>query len=260
MKKTSSISLVAACLLAGAFLTEAEEPSRAPAEAVEHWQDLRFGMFIHWGPVALTGHEIGWSRGSQTPIEKYDQLYKRFNPTEFNAREWVETARAAGMKYIVLTSKHHDGFCLWDSAATEYDIMNSPFGRDVVAELAAACRAAGMDFGLYYSTCDWWHPAFPNGGRHGRETKPTADLQAYDRYLRAQTRELIENYGPLLTIWFDVPQSYDQKFGEPMVADLRRSRRLSPLVHDLNTHLLSGETAQKDAARRALEMLGFVQT
>ena len=97
----------------------AEEPSQPwlnpdPA-ALKRWQDMRFGMFIHWGPVSLTGREIGWSRGAQTPVEEYDNLYKRFNPTKFNADQWVAIAKAAGMKYIVLTTKHHDGFCLWDT-------------------------------------------------------------------------------------------------------------------------------------------------
>ena len=114
-------------------------PKADPA-AVNHWRALRFGMFIHWGPVSLTGHEIGWSRGAQTPIEVYDHLYQQFNPTNFNADEWVGIAKAAGMKYIVLTTKHHDGFCLWDTKLTDYNIMHTPFHRDVVKELAAACK------------------------------------------------------------------------------------------------------------------------
>lgn len=194
---------------------------RAPAEAVEAWQDLRFGMFIHWGPVTLRGTEIGWSRGKEVPAADYDQLYTEFNPTQFDAAQWVDAAKAAGMRYIVLVAKHHDGFCLWDSADTDYDIMAGPFRRDVVRELADATRAAGLEFGLYYSTNDWWHPAFPNGGEAGKETKPTADLAAYDRYLTNQVSDLIQNYGPLLTVWFDVPQSYNYHFGVPMVRHLR---------------------------------------
>ncbi len=121
-------------------------------EKKKDWRDKSFGMFIHWGPVTLTGKEIGWSRGSQVPVEEYDSLYKRFNPVKFNADEWVSLAKSAGMKYIVLTSKHHDGFCLWNTRQTDYNIMNTPFGRDVVKELSEACRRQGMAFGLYYST------------------------------------------------------------------------------------------------------------
>ena len=102
---------------------------------------MRLGMFIHWGPVALTGHEIGWSRGRQTPIEEYDRLYRRFNPVKFDADEWVRIAREAGMRYMVITSKHHDGFAMYDSDVSDYDVVDAtPFGRDVVAELLKACR------------------------------------------------------------------------------------------------------------------------
>src|SRR6516162_10269000 len=144
MKSTVLISAV----FAGLTLSAAPEPPRfAPLpEAIKNWQDKRFGMFIHWGPVSLTAKEIGWSRGAETPIEVYDNLYKRFNPTNFNADEWVSIAKAAGMKYIVLTTKHHDGFCLWDTKLTDFSIMHSPFGRDVVKELSAACKRQGIAF------------------------------------------------------------------------------------------------------------------
>ncbi len=124
----------------------APEPSwpKADPAAVAHWQSLRFGMFIHWGPVSLTGKEIGWSRGGKgTPIEVYDNLYKQFDPEKFNADEWVGIAKAAGMKYIVLTTKHHDGFCLWDTKLTDYNIMHTPFHRDVVKELADSLQETG---------------------------------------------------------------------------------------------------------------------
>lgn len=199
----------------------AEKESTAPPAAIKNWQDARFGMFIHWGPVSLTGKEIGWSRGSQIPIEEYDNLYKKFNPTRFNADEWVAVAKAAGMKYMVLTTKHHDGFCLWDTKATDYNIMNTPFKRDVVKELSEACKKGGIAFGTYYSTCDWHHPAFPLGSPGGKTKKPNPDLAAYDAYLRKQTTELITKYGPLLTIWFDVPQAYTAEYGIPMVRKLR---------------------------------------
>jgi alpha-L-fucosidase len=194
---------------------------RAKPEAVEAWKNMRFGMFIHWGPVSLTGTEISWSRGAQVPIEKYDNLYKEFNPTNFNAAAWVKTAKDAGMKYMVLTTKHHDGFCLWDTKQTDYNIMNSPFRRDVVKELAAACKKAGIAFGTYYSTCDWHHPNFPGGGQSGSVKNPEADIEKYTEYLKAQTTELIKNYGPLFTLWFDVPQHFDAKRGQGVIDLLR---------------------------------------
>ena len=120
----------------------ASAQSQVDPDALAHWRTQRFGMFIHWGPVSLTGEEIGWSRGAQTPVEAYDNLYKRFNPTKFDADQWVAIAKTAGMKYIVLTTKHHDGFCLWDTKLTDYNIMNSPFKRDVVKELSDAGRVS----------------------------------------------------------------------------------------------------------------------
>jgi alpha-L-fucosidase len=192
------------------------------AAALARWQGMRFGMFIHWGPVSLTGKEIGWSRGAETRIEVYDNLYHQFNPARFNADDWVSVARAAGMKYIVLTTKHHDGFCLWDTRRTDYNIMNSPLHRDMVKELAAACKRQGLAFGAYYSVCDWRHPAFPLGSPGGKTRKSNPDLNAYDAYLRAQVSELLTNYGPLVELWFDVPQVYDAEFGLPMVKMVRR--------------------------------------
>ncbi len=191
------------------------------AKALAEWQELGFGMFIHWGPVSLTGHEIGWSRGKKTPIEVYDNLYKRFNPTRFDANAWVKTAKDAGMTYLVITAKHHDGFCLWPSEATDYDIAETPFGRDVIAELSEACKKHDIKFGIYYSICDWYHPSFPRGGRSGGTEKPNHDINAYDRYVRTQTQELLRNYGPLVTMWFDIPQVYTYKHGIGMVKKLR---------------------------------------
>lgn len=229
-------TLAAAALIALTAAAPGAEPSAEPwlkpdAAALERWQDMRFGMFIHWGPVSLTGQEIGWSRGSQTPIDEYDNLYKKFNPTKFNADRWVAVAKAAGMKYIVLTTKHHDGFCLWDTRETDYSIMRSPLARDVTKELADACRRAGIAFGTYHSVCDWHHPDFPLTSPGGKVRRENSDIAAYRRYLRAQVKELITNYGPLSTMWFDVPQEFDRAEGSENV---RLCRTLQPdiLVND----------------------------
>lgn len=195
-------------LLAFAFLVpamaqgEAEKPWLKASDAdMQWWREARFGMFIHWGPVSIKGTEIGWSRGAERrgtggkgeiPVEVYDSLYKEFNPIKFNAKEWVAIAQAAGMKYMVFTSKHHDGFAMFDSKLTEHKITNSPFGRDVVAELAAACHEAGMRFGLYYSPPDWHHPDYR-----------TANHAKYIEYMHGQIRELCSNYGQIDILWFD---------------------------------------------------------
>ena len=140
-----------------------------PVDHMTWWREARFGLFIHWGPVSLKGTEIGWSRGGERrgtggtgdiPLEVYDNLYREFNPVEFDAREWVQIALNAGMKYLVFTSKHHDGFCMFDSALTEYKITNSPFQRDVVRELADACHEAGLKVG-----CELGYRGAIAGGR-----------------------------------------------------------------------------------------------
>ena len=200
-------------------------PAPDPA-AVEHWRSLRFGMFIHWGPVSLTGHEIGWSRGAQTPVAVYDNLYKQFNPTNFNADEWVSIAKAAGMKYIVLTTKHHDGFCLWDTKLTDYNIMHSPFHRDVVKELAAACKKQGIEFGAYYSVTDWYNQDWPVTSPAGKVKREKSDLDAYEKYLQGQISELITNYGPLITIWNDVSAMYGKRGAET----IKLVRQLQPNI------------------------------
>ncbi len=172
-----------------------------PVDHMTWWREARFGLFIHWGPVSLKGTEIGWSRGGERrgtggtgdiPLEVYDNLYREFNPVEFDAREWVQIALNAGMKYLVFTSKHHDGFCMFDSALTEYKITNSPFQRDVVRELADACHEAGLKVGWYYSTPDWHHPDYR-----------TANHARYIEYLHGQLRELCTNYGKIDILWFD---------------------------------------------------------
>ena len=177
-------------------------------ESLEHFQDLRFGMFIHWGPVALKGTEIGWSRGKQVPAGEYDLLHTQFNPAEFDAAEWVQIAEDAGMKYMVLTSKHHDGFCLWDSKLTDYDIMSTPFGRDVIAELSKACREGGIEFGTYYSILDWYQPDYNTADSQGgpgyalpQDQKPSMDR--YVEYMYGHMEELLGKYGPFNVMWFD---------------------------------------------------------
>jgi alpha-L-fucosidase len=186
--------------------TQAPEYLSANPETIARWRQLKFGLFVHWGPVSLKGTEIGWSRGGQRrghrtksnpngiPVEVYDNLYKEFNPVKFDARQWVEIAKAAGMRYMVFTTKHHDGFSMFDSKLTDYKITSpqSPFGRDVVGELADACHEAGLWWGIYYSPVDWHHPDYR-----------TENHARYIRFLHGQIRELLANYGRVDIMWFD---------------------------------------------------------
>ncbi len=182
---------------------------------------MRFGMFICWGPVSLTGREIGWSRGNPTPVEEYDALYQKWNPTQFDARQWAKVVKESGARYVVFLLKHHDGFCLWDTKQTDYNVMNGPFKRDVAKEFAAALRELGIGFFPYYSTCDWHHPDYPMTGPGGKVQRPVSNLDRYADYLEAQCKELIANYGPLVGIWFDVPRGFDRAHGERAIRFVR---------------------------------------
>ncbi|MEN6306693.1 MAG: alpha-L-fucosidase [Anaerohalosphaeraceae bacterium] len=227
--------LIGYYILATAILFCAPQITRAASQldpaALKQWQDRRFGLFIHWGPVSLTGREIGWSRGQETPIAEYDQLYKQFNPTQFDADQWAQVASDAGVKYVVLTTKHHDGFCLWDTRQTDYNIMNTPFKRDVVKELSAACRNKGIAFGVYHSTCDWHHPDFPLTSPGGKVKRQIYNLDRYNDYLKAQVKELLVQYGPLSTVWFDVPQEFDTVRGQNLI-DWTRAIQPDIIIND----------------------------
>jgi alpha-L-fucosidase len=200
------VAFLAASLVAAGRSESPVDQSKflqATPEDMAWWRDAKFGLFIHWGPVSLMGTEIGWSRGGERrgrkdkstgaiPVQVYDNLYKEFDPTKFDAKEWAAVAQAAGMKYLVFTSKHHDGFCEFDSKLTTYTIMHSSFRRDVVGELAKACHDAGLKVGWYYSPPDWHHPDYR-----------TENHDRYIQYLHGQLRELCTNYGKIDIIWFD---------------------------------------------------------
>ncbi len=212
------------CTRMAAAADAAAPVTGASSDAIKQWRDMRFGMFIHWGPVSLKGTEIGWSRkpgpngarGGSIPAAVYDNLYKEFNPTKFDAKEWVAIAQGAGMKYIVLVTKHHDGFCEFDSKLTDYKITSeqSPFKRDIVRELSDACHAAGMKFGTYYSQPDEHQPDYR-----------TATHAKYIEYLHGQVRELLTNYGEISVIWFDglhgSAKDWDAETLLPMIRQLQ---------------------------------------
>ena len=216
--------------LSGSGAAFAEQAFQAQPESVEHWQNERFGLFIHWGPVSLKGTEISWSRagerrgygsrGTEVPVEVYDNLFREFNPTNFNARDWVALAQAAGAKYLVFTCRHHDGFSMFDTQADDYKITNplSPFRRDVVKELAGACHQAGLSFGEYYSQPNWHSPDAFTAGGHAR----------YLAYLKQQVRELLTGYGRVDVLWFDGLNKSAADYDAPGLD--RLARQLQPQI------------------------------
>jgi len=198
-------------------------------ERMTWWREAKFGMFIHWGLYAIPageweGKEISgigeWiMNNASIPISDYEQFAPQFNPAKFNADEWVQIAKDAGMKYIVITSKHHDGFCLWDSKVSEYDIMDaSPFKRDILKELSHACQEQGIRFCFYHSIMDWHHPDAqgPHYPTYNTDKKKNPNFARYvANYLKPQLKELMMNYGPLGVLWFDgewIPE-WNEQFG-----------------------------------------------
>lgn len=203
------IALAVVALTGAPGLTAQEGYTPAPANlAARAWfQEARFGLFIHWGAYAVAGDGEWVMHNKRITVSEYERDFPpAFNPVKFDAAAWVALARAAGMKYITITSKHHDGFAMWDSQVSDYNIVKrTPYGKDVLRMLADECRKQGVKLFFYHSQLDWHHPDyFPRGrtGRFaGRDDK--GDWNAYLDYMDAQLRELLTGYGELGGIWFD---------------------------------------------------------
>jgi len=184
-------------------------PEKTPGKTDWFVHD-RFGMFIHWGLYALPArHEWVKSR-EMIPDEKYDVYFRHFNPDLYDPTVWAKAARNAGMKYFVVTTKHHEGFCLWDSDLTDYKATNTPYGKDLLKPMVEAFRAEGLKVGFYHSLIDWHHPEFPVDCMHPmrndkefRERTKGRDITKYAEYLHGQTRELLTRFGKIDIMWFD---------------------------------------------------------
>ena len=181
----------------------------------------RFGMFIHWGLYSMPARHEWIKTREMIPEEKYDKYFKYFNPDLYDPREWARQAKAAGMKYAVFTTKHHEGFCMWDTQYTDYKCTNTPAGRDLLREYVDAFRAEGLRVGFYYSLIDWHHPEFPIDNLHPRREDPDAyeqskdrDIRKYAQYMRDQVTELLTNYGKIDVLWFDFSYSQNNGVGE----------------------------------------------
>ncbi|MBQ8393300.1 MAG: alpha-L-fucosidase [Clostridia bacterium] len=176
----------------------------------------RFGMFIHWGLYAMPARNEWIKNIECITDEKYDKYFKYFDPDLYDAKEWARQAKAAGMKYVVMTTKHHEGFCMFDTKYTDYKCTNTPAGRDLVKEYVEAFRAEGLKVGFYYSLIDWHHPDFTIDAIHPRRYDKDAqaqnegrDMKRYAQYMRNQVTELLTNYGKIDILWFDF--SYTNK-------------------------------------------------
>ena len=179
----------------------------------------RFGMFIHWGLYAIPGwHEQHQWRG-RIAREEYIKLAQFWNPVKFDPDEWLDLLQETGMKYLCITTKHHDGFCLWDTRQTAFNTMNTPYGKDIIGMISDACHKRNLPLCLYYSIADWHHPNYPNQGRHHElppQPRDNPDWEKYMTFLKEQVRELCANYGEIHGFWWDmnVPEYRDTSVNE----------------------------------------------
>ncbi len=232
-------------LCGGAGTAQAETPGKDALDRTRWWRAAKFGMFIHWGLYAVPAGE--WKAGEvsehpysewimfhlKIPVAEYEKLAPQFNPVKFDADEWVNLAKRTGMKYMVITAKHHDGFAMFDSNVTSYDIVDAtPFGRDPMKELADACRRAGIKFGFYYSVDRDWHHPDAQGNELGQSNTwdyPDEGKKDFTKYLNEfavpQLRELLTGYGPLAVMWFD---GIGKKTAEQNEAIINMVRELQP--------------------------------
>ncbi len=192
-------------------------PQPEPVQGdVEWFVQARFGLFIHWGLYAAAARHEWVKHHEETPDDDYRNYFRYFNPDLLDPGDWAKKARAAGMRYVVLTAKHHEGFCLWDTQYTDYKATNTPCGKDLLREIVGAFRQEGLRIGFYYSLIDWHHPDFTIDPLHplrnhpmAKEWNMTRDMERYRGYMKNQVRELLGNYGDIDILWFDF--SYPEK-------------------------------------------------
>ncbi|MBC8080518.1 MAG: alpha-L-fucosidase [Gorillibacterium sp.] len=213
-------------------MKEVEERQRR----IQWFLEDRFGMFIHWGIYAIPARGEWVQSTEHMTVDTYRQYFEEFDPVLYNPREWARLAKKAGMKYAVLTAKHHDGFCLFDSKLTDYKATNTKAGRDLVQEYVEAFRAEGLKVGLYYSLIDWHHPDYPAVGNHPMRDneeykKQPLDFNRYLEYMHGQVRELLTCYGKIDLMWFDF--SFDDMVGEKW-----KATELVNLIRSLQPNIL----------------------
>jgi alpha-L-fucosidase len=228
-----------------ALPSPAEETQEQRDKRVEWWREAKFGLFIHWGLYAVPAGEWGGQEiktagewilfGAKIPVDEYRPLIHQFNPVKYDPAEWVRTAKEAGMKYIVITSKHHDGFCLFDSKQTDYDVMSTPYGKDLLKPLAEECRKQGLKMCFYHSILDWQHTDYlPRGEDSPRpwdtRSKEGADFNRYINYMKAELTELLTNYGDIGILWFD--GGWEHK------ADEMRSEEVVQMIRSLQPNII----------------------
>jgi alpha-L-fucosidase len=223
----------------------------------------RFGLFIHWGLYALPARHEWVKNRERLTDEHYQRYFDHFDPDLYNPTEWARLAKQAGMRYAVITTKHHDGFCLWDSQLTDYKATNTPAGRDLIREWVDAFRAEGLKIGFYHSLIDWHHPEFPVDGLHPqrddleyRERNQHRDVSKYAEYLHGQVRELLTNYGQIDVMWFDFSYSgRDWGWTKGKGKEDWQSESLIQMVHELQPDILINNRTEIEGDFRTPEQV-----
>jgi alpha-L-fucosidase len=243
LKNTTLFLLVLALACQNALSQDIwNETPEQRKERMQWWTNDRFGMFIHWGIYALPARHEWVKQRERITNEDYQKYFDNFNPDLYDPAEWAKIAKDAGMKYVVLTAKHHDGFCLFESGYTDYHAGNTPYGKDLIREYVDAFRAEGMGIGFYYSLIDWHHPHFTIDRVHPQRATSAEeyermnrgrDMSVYREYMKNQVRELLTNYGKIDIIWLDF--SYPGEFGKGheewgSVELLKMVRELQPRI------------------------------
>ena len=266
MIRKASVCAAAPFYLAGTFPAEilsfepqaVSMPVRRFGDGRDWFFHNRFGMFIHWGIYSIPGWHEQHQWRARVPRAEYVKLADQWNPKKFNPDKWLDIMEATGMKYITVTTKHHDGFCLWDTALTSFNTMNTPYGQDIIGKISDACHRRKVPLCLYFSIADWNHPAYPNLGRHHELAVPEpGDKPDWDRFmefLTAQVTELCTNYGDIHGFWWDmnVPQ-----YKDPSINNL--IRKLQPKAVINNRGFDDGDfgTPERDFDSAAAEAREF---
>ena len=256
-----TIRFIKIAIFAVLFIQSVHVNAQLPVETPEHketrmqwWTEARFGMFIHWGLYALPARHEWIKKRERMTDEEYRKYFDLFNPDLYNPREWAKMAKNAGMKYAVITAKHHEGFCLFDSRYTDYKATNTPYGQDLIKEWVQAFRDEGLGVGFYYSLIDWHHPEYTIDSRHPQSAETdeeykklnnNRDMGKYRKYLKNQVGELLTNYGKIDIIWLDY--SFPGKFGKGR--DEWGSVDLIKMVRELQPEIIVNDRADlKDYA------------
>jgi alpha-L-fucosidase len=260
MKKCWAKQKTILLLMTALFATSgmAEETRTMEDVKMDWWREARFGMFIHWGLYSVAGGQwkdkrcdiiASWIANEfRIPTDEYESLMSGFTADRYDPASWAALAKKAGMKYAVMTAKHHEGFSLFDSKLTDYTVMNTPAGRDVTQEYLDAFRDAGLRAGLYFSIIDWHHPGYPVKGdpHHPMRDDPASqsrdvDMAGYLGFMHGQVRELLTDYGPVDVMWWDF--SYDEMSGEAW-----RAKELEAMCRELQPQIIMNNRLHADVA------------